>query len=61
MRRDPKAVAALAAAIRHLIDIRISRDQGLIGAHERASDAQQNLVDALKRFAGMTVEESVEP
>jgi hypothetical protein len=41
-------VDALAAAITHLIDVRISRDQGMIGAHERATEAQQNLRDALR-------------
>ena len=40
-------VDALVAAITHLIDVRISRDQGLIGAHERATEAQANLRDVL--------------
>ena len=38
---------ALATAITHLIDVRIARDQAGIGAHERAAEAQQNLLGAL--------------
>jgi hypothetical protein len=41
-------VNALAVAITHLIDVRISRDQGMIGGHERATAAQTNLRDALR-------------
>ena len=41
-------VDQLAVAITDLVDVRISRDQGLIGAHERAPEAQQNLRDALR-------------
>jgi hypothetical protein len=52
-------VDALAAAITHLIDERISRDQGLIGVHERASAAQLRLGDALRAVLG--VKESAEP
>jgi hypothetical protein len=52
-------VDALAAAITHLIDVRISRDQGLIGAHERATEAQAELRDALR--AALGTKESVKP
>ena len=41
-------IDALVAAITHLIDVRISRDQGMIGGHERATAAQTNLRDALR-------------
>ena len=41
-------VDALVGAITDLVNACISRDQGLIGAHERATEAQQNLRDALR-------------
>jgi hypothetical protein len=40
-------VDALAVTIRKLIEALIGRDQGLIGAHERATEAQANLRDVL--------------
>jgi hypothetical protein len=52
-------IDALAAAITHLVDVRISHDQGLIGGHERATEAQAGLRDAIKRVLGM--KESAEP
>jgi hypothetical protein len=51
-------VDALAAAITDLVNACISRDQGLIGAHERASAAQLRLGDALRAVLGIKVEES---
>jgi hypothetical protein len=39
--------AALAGAIRKLIEVLIGRDQGMIGADERATEAQAALVDAV--------------
>jgi hypothetical protein len=41
-------IDALGAAIRKLIEVLIARDQGHIGVHERATEAQQNLRDALR-------------
>ena len=41
-------VDALVGAITDLVNACISRDQGLIGAHERASAAQLWLGDALR-------------
>jgi hypothetical protein len=43
-----RAIDELVAAITHLVDVRISADQGLIGAHERASAAQLRLGDTLR-------------
>jgi hypothetical protein len=48
---------ALAGAIRRLIEVLIARDQGHIGAHERASEAQQNLRDALRAALATRAEE----
>ena len=45
-------MTALATAIRGLIQVLIGRDQGLIGAHERATEAQAALADALRAALG---------
>ena len=42
-------VDALAGAIRHMIEVLIARDQGMIGTHERATEAQADLRDAIAR------------
>jgi hypothetical protein len=52
-------IDALVAAITHLIDVRISRDQGMIGVHERVTAAQTNLRASIARAIGM--KESAEP
>ena len=51
-------IDALAGAIRHMIEVLIARDQGMIGGHERATEAQADLRDALKRVLGIKAEES---
>jgi hypothetical protein len=61
-RERVRDVDELAASIRRLIEVLIARDQGLIGTHERATDAQRNLRDVLRRAVlGMKAEESAEP
>jgi hypothetical protein len=56
MSRQQNAVA-LATAIRKLIEVLIGRDQGMIGAHERATEAQAALVDAVTNALATRVEE----
>jgi hypothetical protein len=56
MTTEQKATA-LAGAIRKLIEVLIARDQGQIGTHERATEAQQNLRDTLRAVLGTKVEE----
>ena len=51
----------IAAAIRKLIEVLIGRDQGMIGAHERATDAQAALVDAVRNALATKAQESAEP
>jgi hypothetical protein len=53
-----QSVDALAGAIRKLIEVLIARDQGSIGAHERATEAQANLRDALRAALAAKIEES---
>jgi hypothetical protein len=48
----PRDVDALVGAIRHMIEVLIARDQGMIGTHERATEAQQDLRDALRAVLG---------
>jgi hypothetical protein len=48
---------ALAGAIRKLIEVLIGRDQGMIGAHERATEAQAALVDAVTNALATKAEE----
>jgi len=52
---------ALAGAIRKLIDVLISRDQGLIGAHEDVTRAQAALADALRAALATKSEERAKP
>ena len=56
MTRQQNAVA-LAGAIRKLIEVLIGRDQGMIGAHERATEAQATLVDAVTNALSTKAEE----
>jgi hypothetical protein len=53
-------VAALAGAIRKLIEALIARDQGHIGTHELATEAQADLGDAIRRVLGTKAEESAQ-
>jgi hypothetical protein len=61
MTRDLRAADGLAAAIDRLIDAKIAHDQRVIGMSESVGEAKIDLRDALKRFAGMNVEEIAEP
>jgi hypothetical protein len=58
---DRRSADALAVAIRKLIEVLIARDQGLIGAHERATEAQAALADALRNVLGARMKERAEP
>jgi hypothetical protein len=50
-------IDALAVAIRKLIEVLIGRDQGMIGAHERATEAQAALADAVTNALATKAEE----
>ena len=52
---------ALAGAIRKLIEVLISRDQGLIGTHDDATRAQAALADALRAALATKSEERAKP
>jgi hypothetical protein len=52
-----QSAVAFAGAIRKLIEVLIGRDQGMIGAHERATEAQAALIDAVMNALATRVEE----